>query len=371
VFGASAALLVTVVGLNFVGDAVRDALDARGSVEGTRADRVSGAPAALQSRAWAGRTRAFRTYRRSCRSPFARPWSSRPMPGSPISAISSARSCSSAPLRAGRRARTPTSFTTPVELRGKIANALHHWRQGRQVAEASPHATDPAPVVAPAYRGWLQAQCADIEFRGLRPRRGQSVRINHVYVPLTTTTAGDETGSGPGIRRFDREKPRLLLDLIGERSLYVSGAPGSGKSVLCRWLAWLACEGSLSGHEVEAPLEYRETLGDSLRHRLPLLVRLREFSPFLPATPGLRDLSQAELERALGAWMAAKRPPGLSWTDVEAHLGRGSALVILDGVDEVPLSQGEERQASHPRSLLLAGLAQAIPAWVMGATESC
>ena len=159
-----------------------------------------------------------------------------------------------------------------------------------------------------------------------------------------------------------REKPRLLLDLLGRGSLYVSGAPGSGKSMFCRWVAWLACSGAMPRYEVEAPEGYAEAFDASLQDRLPLLVRLRDFWPFLPTTPGLHELSRAELEKSLGAWVQAKLPAGLAWTDVRAHVERGSALLIIDGVDEVPLSRGEGGRASHPRALLLAGLAQAIPA---------
>ena len=93
-------------------------------------------------------------------------------------------------------------------------------------------------------------------------------------------------------------------------------------------------------------------------------MRLRDFWPFLPAAPGLHELSRGDLEGALGAWVQAKQLPDLARADAQAHIERGSALVILDGVDEVPLSQGEGRQVSHPRPLLLAGLAQAIPEWV-------
>jgi len=38
--------------------------------------------------------------------------------------------------------------------------------------------------------------------------------------------------------------------------------------------------------------------------------------------------------------------------------------LILDGVDEVPLTQGDGRQAWQPRAMLLAGLAAAIPGWL-------
>jgi hypothetical protein len=220
------------------------------------------------------------------------------------------------------------------------------------------------PAVPSGYRSWLQGQCADLEFRGLRPKQGQAVRLNHVYVPLTTSAGTREEPDQRQLERLVRGKPRLLLDLLGRDSLYVSGAPGSGKSMFCRWAAWLACSGAMPPHEIEAPEGYAETLDGSLRDRMPLLVRLRDFWPFLSTTPGLHELSRVELEQALGAWGRAKLGDHLEWAAVEAYVEGGSALLIIDGVDEVPLSQGEDGHASHPRALLLAGLAQAIPAWV-------
>lgn len=108
-------------------------------------------------------------------------------------------------------------------------------------------ATAKRPVVPSAYRTWLQGQCADIEFQGLRLKHGQAVRLNHVYVPLTTSAGGEEAPAQRPPQRLERDKPRLLLDLLGRHSLYVSGAPGSGKSMFCRWVAWLACTGASRG----------------------------------------------------------------------------------------------------------------------------
>jgi hypothetical protein len=54
----------------------------------------------------------------------------------------------------------------------------------------------------------------------------------------------------------------------------------------------------------------------------------------------------------------------LQWPPVQAHLQEGSLLLILDGVDEVPLTQGQEGQVRYPRAMLLSGLAAARPAWL-------
>ncbi len=219
-----------------------------------------------------------------------------------------------------------------------------------------------------SYCAWLQKQCADIDPLGLRIEHGSAVRLNHVYVPLTTTAINsqtEETESPEAMRGWREDKtPALLLQMLDEQSLYVSGAPGSGKSTFSRWVTWLTCAGTLPVQEIESAREYREAYPLSLQNRLPLWVRLRDFWMCLPETPGGKDLSQAEFEAVLAAWIEQKQPANLQWSNVQAHLDKGSLLLVLDGVDEVPLTHGQEGQTSYPRALLLAGLAAARPAWI-------
>ncbi len=94
------------------------------------------------------------------------------------------------------------------------------------------------------------------------------------------------------------------------------------------------------------------------------LVRLRDFWMCMPEAPGGQDLSQAEFEKVLADWVEKKQPGNLQWSNVRAHLEQGSLFPVLDGVDEVPLTRGQEGQTSHPRAMLLSGLAAARQAWV-------
>ncbi len=224
------------------------------------------------------------------------------------------------------------------------------------------------PSISRSYHHWIQKQCADIDLLGLQLKQGQSVRLNHVYVPLTTTTK-EEQAAAPTSRLKQMaleldEKPPLLLDALDKQSLYVSGAPGSGKSTFSRWVAWLTCSGTLPPQGIESPEGYREQYPESFQNRLSLLVRLRDFWMSLPETPGGQDLSQPELEAVLEKWIETKKPGDLQWANVQAHLEIGSLLLVLDGVDEVPLTRGKEDQACYPRAMLLSGLAAARQAWV-------
>lgn len=108
-------------------------------------------------------------------------------------------------------------------------------------SQAKPKPATPAkPAIPQAYRDWLQAQCADVDLLGLRVKHGQVVRLNNVYVPLTTQSGKEREmhrSRPPQLTPVESDKPQLLLPLLGEYSLYVSGAPGSGKSTFCRWVA--------------------------------------------------------------------------------------------------------------------------------------
>jgi formylglycine-generating enzyme required for sulfatase activity len=233
----------------------------------------------------------------------------------------------------------------------------------------------PAPPVAATdlkppsdYCQRLQQDCQDVGLLGLQDREGRAICLNHVYVPLTTPRHRDESHEqdpeemARGMGR-EEEKPLLLLERLDKESLYVSGPAGSGKSTFCRWVTWLACEGKIPEQPVASPNGFAEVFPESFRGRLPLLVRLRDFWKYLPDAPGGRTLSRKELEESLERWVVGASPGGLSWPCVADHLQRGALLLILDGVDEVPVTLGEEGREYHPRAMLLGGLIDAASDW--------
>ena len=77
------------------------------------------------------------------------------------------------------------------------------------------------------------------------------------------------------------------------------GPPGTGKTTFCRWLTLAVCTGELATHPLVPPKEFQETFPESLRGRLPLLIRLREFWESLPKSAGGAELTWAELEQVL------------------------------------------------------------------------
>lgn len=151
------------------------------------------------------------------------------------------------------------------------------------------------PAIPPEYTAWLQRDCTDVGLLGLRVAHGQAVRLNQVYVPATTSVRRFEPSAKDSDRRqgrrgipnlpegaslldeprhgsagmvpegVERDVPALLLNLLDEKSLYVHGDPGSGKSTFCRWVAWLLCEGSFPAAEIPTPAEFQERFPERLR----------------------------------------------------------------------------------------------------------
>ena len=228
------------------------------------------------------------------------------------------------------------------------------------------------PVVPPAYTDWLIKDCSkDIELLGLRPKIGHSVTLRNVYVPVVTQNREPQTKM-PDDVRFALQHPgseerraqyRLLQSIIAEKSIYLSGAPGSGKTTFCRWLALAICQGELTAHPVAPPEGFLETFPEPLRGRLPLLIKLREFWEFLPNLERGAELTHYQFESAIKHWIEGKKFDGLAWTTVQDHLDAGLTLLIFDGVDEVPLERTKPDRAAEPRTLLLSGLSNAINHW--------
>ena len=228
------------------------------------------------------------------------------------------------------------------------------------------------PVPPPEYTAWLANDCSkEIELRGLRPKHGQAVTLRNVYVPVVTRSTRQDPSSDEKPKIIERrrnpeseaEDYELLQTLVAEKSFYLSGTPGSGKTTFCRWLALGVCLGELPVHPVPPPEGYVESFPEPLRGFLPLLIRLREFWDFLKTSGMAVELTRANLEIALKEWVEGKRYDGLTWSIVRKHLNAGRSLLIFDGVDEVPITVGEPPHAVSARTLLLSGLSNSIPAW--------
>ena len=225
-----------------------------------------------------------------------------------------------------------------------------------------------APEIPPEYLEWLKTLCASVDLLGQDIQKSHPFTLSHVYVPALTRPhevvlfrRNGEVIMTRSAREWDQPVP--LLERINEHSLYVPAAAGAGKSTFCRWAALQSIPGAPMSHPIPAPEEYQEPVPAALRTRLPLLVPLREFSTAMHCGRGQRTWLRSDLEQALAAWIDRSPPPGLNGTLLREHLRAGSAFLLLDGLDEVAVSEPRNGASVYPRELLLSGLADALPAW--------
>ncbi|MBV5272602.1 MAG: metallophosphoesterase, partial [Lamprocystis purpurea] len=234
-----------------------------------------------------------------------------------------------------------------------------------------------APAVPAAYLDWLRRKNESVELLGLEAQAQHPTQLSQVYVPAITPARRGPTApvrcdpvgptppdpAAPDGQPDDRPQYEQLLSRLGEASLFCSGDPGAGKSTFCRWLALVVAGGALPAHPIAEPDAYRETFPAALRDRLPVLVPLRDFWTTLPLTPGNHHLSPTALSTALGHWLTDWAGGRLDAATFTALLDAGRCLLILDGIDEVPIAHGDGNRQTYPRACLLAALADALDAW--------
>lgn len=258
-------------------------------------------------------------------------------------------------------------FTSIPELREhvlKAFNAFKEKHESRSEPKLRPGATADRPSnddVRQRYVAWLRAECEKIVLLGLDLRDRQNVRLGQVYVPALTPFQSEPT-TGKSTRRQPAERQRQdepLLHRFGRESLYVPGAPGSGKSTFCRWLALAVATGEVPSRSQGLPQEFEERMPKGLSGRFPLLCQLRQWASDRRWLAGNGQWVRKQLEDALAAWIDATSPGGLTSRAFLEVLEGGTCVLVFDGVDEIP----ERVDEHYPRRNFLTGLADALPQW--------
>ncbi|MEM9386027.1 MAG: SUMF1/EgtB/PvdO family nonheme iron enzyme [Pseudomonadota bacterium] len=264
--------------------------------------------------------------------------------------------------------------TTPVQHDLLNYTDLFGWTPTKQhdgydvlVASVRALAGDPtpaAPEVPPEYVKWVKDKYTNVDLLGQQAEKSHAFQLDNVYVPALTAARQDEMALARG-REDKQEGPRFepLLNRLGESSCYILAQAGTGKSTFCRWVM-LQCLGDEAlDHPVPTPDECRESIPESLAGHLPVLVPLREFGPRTHFPPGAREWCMEELEAALAAYVD-EAISSLGGDQLRQHLGAGTAILLIDGLDELPESAQGKGSTAYPRELVLTGLADAMPRWL-------
>ncbi len=246
----------------------------------------------------------------------------------------------------------------------------------------------PGPQPDDLHRAYLERiirECGRVRLLGLDTSAGhagageEEIRLEPVYVHLDTTRLAAEGEEGMDPRRAGVKAKREVkgtgdeidlpgwLRVIGEEGqqrfltaleaaarwerLVLTGSPGSGKSTFVNYLALCLAVGSLPVEARPFSLEPDTYLPGWPARFWPLPVRvvLRDFARQLPI-----DASRATAD-LLWRYIQIQLAPLEFGPLLQEALLAGQALVILDGLDEVP--EGSAEQPVSPRRLALEAVA--------------
>ena len=191
------------------------------------------------------------------------------------------------------------------------------------------------------YREYVSQRHANLSIYGVNLGRTRHAHwpLDVAYLSLELASPSSGPEQSIGLDTLPADGPggaveRVEQALAGRQRTVVMGPAGSGKSTLLQWLAVNAA---------------RQTLPDRLGYLngyVPFILSLRSLA-HRDAFPG-----PEELLAATGCPLADLQPRG--WAD--RVLEHGRALVLVDGVDEIPPARRSETQewlqhmlAAHPR----------------------
>ena len=215
--------------------------------------------------------------------------------------------------------------------------------ESRQREVERPNRRDVADEYNDLRRSYLECLCRRLEFLPLRgvdfktasaeTSEKQRLRLADVYVGLNTTASLPSEKDTAEARLRGEHPMSALAALVHNQRVALLGEPGSGKSTFLNHLAFCLASATLDPRR-----NWSERLPEWPKEQaavLPVPIILRDVAAWFQATqPHQRKagLFQAYLEHWLGEMGLADFLP-----DLTGHLRDGSAILLLDGLDEVPL----------------------------------
>lgn len=243
-------------------------------------------------------------------------------------------------FKAKVRANQVGFFTTSDDLKAQVVLALTAYVQNQGGRTLTP------------YLRWLHEQSKKSGLlHVLTPRDASAkgdagmVTVDQVYTPLDTRQKLHRIKDGkfllekPNPSAADIERVELSTVTAMEAAdvwprLVLLGDPGSGKSTFVGYLA-LCLSGALLDQDSEW-LGHLQSQGWSQDIKLPILVTLRDFAQDVHEDKGNAAQIYDHFERELRKWKLDEAFPALL-----AALDDGRALVMFDGLDEVPSEKRE------------------------------
>ncbi|MER5914651.1 NACHT domain-containing protein [Streptomyces sp. NPDC001982] len=179
------------------------------------------------------------------------------------------------------------------------------------------------------YAQAIQAEHGKIRIFGLDLSRSNNrgLDLETAYLSLETISSGGDYDRSSE-RDHDADvmlsSAKVELSFRGKHRVLLRGQAGSGKSTLMQWLAIKSASGSLSG-ELSA-----------LNNRVPFILRLRAMYRLDNLRP-----SPSQFLGVGNIPIASDQPHG--WADRVLRDGR--ALLLVDGMDEIPDEKRDEARA--------------------------
>lgn len=166
-----------------------------------------------------------------------------------------------------------------------------------------------------AYRDYLRDVVAwhgFVKFLGLPSLQSNpDVPIDELYIPHKIS----DTYISPDFEDEHWATLDPLTVLAEKKHIIILGDPGSGKSTLINWLAWIVAA------------RFWNRVPPCLAQLLPIPIVLRELS--LEKVCSIESLIEAFLQRPVAALLKGTQ------FDVNTLLANGALLILIDGLDEV------------------------------------
>jgi len=271
-------------------------------------------------------------------------------------------------------------FTTPDNLKAQILTALAHYAQKQNLTGLNPYLNN-------LHNTSMQSGL----LRALDPRtkdptfQGRHLTVEQIYVPLDTHSRIQRADNGV-IQREDMDheseemaREELLSPLTAMEAasafpkLVILGDPGSGKSTFVNFLAL-----GLTGHLLDPQKGWLDRLSEQGWDQdaiLPILITLRDFAQNMGPQENL-GTAKSLLRYIYGLLEQCGCDKEIS--TMQTALTSGNALLILDGLDEVPTNHREMVHhaisgiiAAYPCRILITCriLSYANPEWHISKTK--